>query len=257
MVWQAAAIGAGAGLLGGFLDRRESSQQASANRQLQYDFAQQGIQWRVADAEKAGVHPLYAIGANIPTYSPVRGSYGHLGRAVAGAGQAIGDYLSKAALAEERAEDRAMLRERHRLESLKTMAEIRGQNIANANANRTPVRSASGLPGQQTMGFWSGPGSPRVLYHPNPVGRLVPYYLEPGEAGHQDLEDAAGNIYAEVVSGSRALMQRARRRKYGPTGAKRWRSRVRVESVGPGRKNPANRRKRTPSWKRRDFLKSR
>jgi len=37
----------------------------------QKEFAQQGIQWKVEDAKKAGIHPLYALGANTATYSPV------------------------------------------------------------------------------------------------------------------------------------------------------------------------------------------
>lgn len=36
----------------------------------QKEFAQSGIQWKVADAEKAGIHPLYALGANTVSYSP-------------------------------------------------------------------------------------------------------------------------------------------------------------------------------------------
>lgn len=39
--------------------------------QYQFDFAQKGIGWRVSDAKKSGIHPLYALGANIPTYTPV------------------------------------------------------------------------------------------------------------------------------------------------------------------------------------------
>lgn len=34
-------------------------------------YARHGIQWRVEDATKAGIHPLYAIGAQTPSYSPV------------------------------------------------------------------------------------------------------------------------------------------------------------------------------------------
>lgn len=48
------------------------------NNQLQYDFAQKGIQWRVNDAKKAGIHPLAALGANTnsPSFAgqPVSGS---------------------------------------------------------------------------------------------------------------------------------------------------------------------------------------
>jgi len=41
-----------------------------SNADLQRSFAQQGIQWRVNDAKAAGLHPLYALGANISGASP-------------------------------------------------------------------------------------------------------------------------------------------------------------------------------------------
>lgn len=101
-VW--GAIGAAAGdLLGGALDRRSREQEASLNRHMQYEFAKKGIQWRVADAEAAGIHPLYAIGANVPTYTPVRGA-GGLGRSIAAAGQNIGRAIEAHYSTEERAE---------------------------------------------------------------------------------------------------------------------------------------------------------
>lgn len=43
---------------------------ADSNRLFQETFAKHGIEWRVADAIEAGVHPLYALGANIPAYNP-------------------------------------------------------------------------------------------------------------------------------------------------------------------------------------------
>lgn len=66
-----AAVGAAAGsILGKAFD--VDSVRAQQNRQadIQKDFARHGLQWRVKDAEAAGLHPLYAIGANLPTYSP-------------------------------------------------------------------------------------------------------------------------------------------------------------------------------------------
>lgn len=41
------------------------------NIELQKQFAQEGIRWKVADAEAAGIHPLYALGAQTSTFSPV------------------------------------------------------------------------------------------------------------------------------------------------------------------------------------------
>ena len=104
MVWQAIAAKAGTDLLGGILGRRDARREASLDRHLQYEFAQKGIRWRVADAEAAGIHPLYAIGANVPTYSPVRPVTGHLGRAIASAGQNIGRAIEAHYSPRERAE---------------------------------------------------------------------------------------------------------------------------------------------------------
>lgn len=72
------AISAGANLIGGLIGSSNTAkanaaaaQQAALNRQMQEDFAQRGIRWKVQDAKAAGIHPLYALGANTATYSPV------------------------------------------------------------------------------------------------------------------------------------------------------------------------------------------
>lgn len=47
--------------------------QARANREnrlMQEKFASQGIRMRVEDAKAAGLHPLFALGANVPGYQP-------------------------------------------------------------------------------------------------------------------------------------------------------------------------------------------
>lgn len=71
-------ISAGATLLGGFLGRQGAQDAAAAqermaqqNIELQKQFAQEGIRWKVADAQAAGVHPLYALGAPTHSFSPV------------------------------------------------------------------------------------------------------------------------------------------------------------------------------------------
>lgn len=50
---------------------KSKKKEAAANRQLQLDTLQNQIQWRVADAKKAGVHPALALGASLGSYSPV------------------------------------------------------------------------------------------------------------------------------------------------------------------------------------------
>lgn len=85
-------IEAGASLIGGMMSRDAQAEQGEQNRALQREFAQSGVQWKVADAKKAGVHPLYALGA--PTVSPaVSIAADPMGPAVARAGSAIGKAL--------------------------------------------------------------------------------------------------------------------------------------------------------------------
>lgn len=49
---------------------RQALEEQQANRQMQYEFAQNGIRWRVEDANAAGLHPLAALGASGASYSP-------------------------------------------------------------------------------------------------------------------------------------------------------------------------------------------
>lgn len=92
-----ALLSAGTSILGGLLNKSSSDKaneinQANVLRQeaLQREFAQSGIQWKVEDAKKAGVHPLYALGAQTTSYSPTTvGAVGDtsLGSGIASAGQ--------------------------------------------------------------------------------------------------------------------------------------------------------------------------
>lgn len=61
----------------------ESRKQAHEQMDMQREFAQQGISWKVADAKRAGIHPLYALGASTHSYSPVtvgQADYGQMGQ---------------------------------------------------------------------------------------------------------------------------------------------------------------------------------
>lgn len=65
----AAALGSIAGsLIDGFV----SKSNADKNIKMQKQFAQQGIQWKTADAKAAGIHPLAALGAQTTSFSPVQ-----------------------------------------------------------------------------------------------------------------------------------------------------------------------------------------
>lgn len=78
-------------LVGGFMNRQ------AQNKQLKFQkaAATKGIQWKVADAKAAGIHPLYALGGQTFNPSPIPTS-GGLGDGVAAAGQDIGRAVTAA-----------------------------------------------------------------------------------------------------------------------------------------------------------------
>lgn len=51
--------------------QRQNLENARSQIALQREFAQNSIQWRVADAKKAGIHPLAALGAQGTSYTPM------------------------------------------------------------------------------------------------------------------------------------------------------------------------------------------
>lgn len=72
----------GGDLLGGHLNRKEQRSQQDQNEALQREFAQMGTRWRVADAQAAGVHPLFALGGGGASFtpSPSSANYDEVGR---------------------------------------------------------------------------------------------------------------------------------------------------------------------------------
>lgn len=73
------------------------SKNASANRDLQAkqmnmqeQFAKSGIQWKVEDAKAAGVHPLFALGAQTHSYAPISVGSTSMPTGFSGLGQDLG-----------------------------------------------------------------------------------------------------------------------------------------------------------------------
>jgi len=64
------AIGSAIDAVTGLKNNRSAKKEAAANRQLQMDTLQNQIQWRVADAKKAGIHPMAALGFTGMSFTP-------------------------------------------------------------------------------------------------------------------------------------------------------------------------------------------
>jgi len=150
-------IGAGASLIGGFMNNNAQQQANQANiasteaanaaniaasqeanqknYEAQKEFAQNGLRWKVADANAAGIHPVYAMGAQPMNFAPsFVGSNsmastslsGNPGDGVAAAGQDIGRAIAATETNEERAL-RALTLERAGLENDLLRTQIRRQ----------------------------------------------------------------------------------------------------------------------------------
>lgn len=65
------------------------SMDKNKDRKMQKEFAQSGIQWKVEDAKKAGIHPLAALGAQTTSYSPVSVGGPSIASSLASAGSDI------------------------------------------------------------------------------------------------------------------------------------------------------------------------
>lgn len=66
-----ALLGAATSVASGLLQRSDNKKAAERDYQRQKEFAQSGIQWKVEDARKAGIHPAIALGAQPASFSPI------------------------------------------------------------------------------------------------------------------------------------------------------------------------------------------
>ncbi|QRV61795.1 DNA pilot protein [Microvirus sp.] len=93
-----AGINAASALIGGALNNVLNKDDTwQRNYDAQKEFAQNSIQWRVQDAQKAGVHPLYAVGmGQAPGYTPSSSfETNSMGEAIAQAGNKFGDAMGQ------------------------------------------------------------------------------------------------------------------------------------------------------------------
>lgn len=75
---------------------------AAANQANQMAALQHGISWKVADAKRAGIHPLYGLGASTGQFTPVSQDVPDWGSALGDMGQSIGRAAGAAADAPQR-----------------------------------------------------------------------------------------------------------------------------------------------------------
>lgn len=107
---------------------RKAAEEAEKNRQMQIEFAKNGVRWRVEDATAAGLHPLAALGASGASYSG--GSTSYLPESRGGSYRALsrmGQDASRAMMAMATPEEKEI--KRLQLDRLKTDNLIAGMEL--------------------------------------------------------------------------------------------------------------------------------
>lgn len=95
-------LGGGMGLLGGGINALFNRKANKENAEQQERFAKEGIRWRVEDAKAAGIHPLYALGANTTSFSPSYVGDSGIGNSLSNMGQDVSRAMMAKATQPER-----------------------------------------------------------------------------------------------------------------------------------------------------------
>lgn len=152
----AGAIGAAADWFGGKRNARAVKDANAANERMQREFAQNGVRWRVEDAKAAGLHPLFAVGAQGSQASPSHVGDSSLGNAMSNMGQGISRAINATRTSEER-EMFVLNMERAGLENELLRARIKSERALNPFGPAFPSqRFGEAMPGQGNFGYGRG-----------------------------------------------------------------------------------------------------
>lgn len=200
-----------ADLAGGLLGARSAESAGNKNADLQREFAKNSVQWRVADAKAAGIHPLAALGANMGGASPSFQSAGDYG--ISAAGQDISRAINANATRTERETNELQTRI---AEATLRNWELRNQELAYNLANKSQM----GPPAPPTFEIkpaeitaWQ-PDAPHLTAGPvRPsgsvfnLGHILGDWALPSDQLNEALEDMGFAKYAWVAANNPGKFQ--------------------------------------------------
>jgi len=146
-------ISMGSKILGGIMQDEANQDIANQNERLQREFAQNGISYKVADAKKNGIHPLYALGANTVSFNPIAvGGGSGLAEGIANAGQELGRAIDSTRTSSDRTTSRIL--ESLQLERAKLENDLLRSQITSVNRASNPPMAGDNyvIPGQTESG---------------------------------------------------------------------------------------------------------
>lgn len=193
-------VDAALNFLGARSANNKAGDEARANRQLQMDTLHNQIQWRVEDAKKAGIHPLYALGATPYSYSPASTAF-----TATGSGDAfsqVGQNIERARIAgmsqRERAEAAAQAIIRQKQESV--IFNLQAENMALENDKLRSQIAQLNSPGTGPGVSTAAPGSVNINPDNVVVGSVGEPARSPGEVTDYSFQAQPGGRYGIVPS---------------------------------------------------------
>lgn len=183
--------------IGKAVDFFTGQKQQESNTALQREFAQNSIQWKVEDAKKAGLHPLYALGANTTSFQPslVGSNFGDMGQDVS---RAVEQISSEGGRAGNKVADALQL------ENMGLQNDLLRSQIARLNQGGQ-VAPPMPSPGQ-TVDVTLPPEANRSIPPIYVDGKL---YLpgRPGTSSSETIESAYGDSIQEAYGWNELLKQ--------------------------------------------------
>lgn len=169
-------VSAGASLAAGYMSSRAqarandaSALAAERNIKMQKQFAEEGIRMRVKDARAAGIHPIYALGAQTPSFSPVSQSFTPetgLAAGLAAAGQDVGRAINATRTEPERATAFTTAMQSLQLKNAELDTQIKQADLASRVARLSQSQNPA-LPSDPVTLPWGklDPATPLVADH--------------------------------------------------------------------------------------------
>lgn len=191
----AEALGAIGSVAGGLLGNSSAKKAAKENYKQQKEFAQNSIQWRVADGQKAGINKLVAAGAQPSSYAPsnVGGNFDFLGNA----GQNIGRAMAATASPATQTNAITKMAGQVQLEGLQLDNDIKRAQIASMARTITQPGTAQGSGGP--YGIPGQPGAERNFTTKTDVATPGEPSIVPGRTPEVLLTDTVSGGYAPVL----------------------------------------------------------
>lgn len=200
------AIGGIAGsLLGGLFGNKQAEEQA----ELQREFAQNGIRWKVEDAKAAGIHPLYALGAQTTAYSPV--SVGAPDFATGG--QNLGSAIDAMRTPAEKADGYEKTVKDLTLQKMGLENEVLASQIRMLNQ---PGRGP-GMPGDRMI---SGQGNTPAVSVMSTAGGDFSIAVDQKNSPAQDAENQYGEVAGEIYGIGNLLSDLNKQKSQGRVGSR-------------------------------------